>query len=417
MNTNKILKGSLTAILAASMLAGCSSSTAATTATATAAAEEKITATITVWGPQEDQSEENGNWLKKETEAFAKEHPNWDLTFKYGTCSEGDAAKTVTTDVAAAADVYMFANDQIGTLVDAKAISKLGGTALDAIKKNNSEAVVNTVTYNGGVYGVPFTGNTWFVYYNKKVISDSDAKSLDTMMTKGVVAMPISNGWYNASFYVANGATFFGTDGQDEAAGIKLGDKASEATDYLVDAVASGKLINDADGKGLAGLKDGSVAAMFSGSWDYKNVVAALGEGNVGIAALPTAKIGGSDKQLMAFAGSKAIAANPNCKYPEVAVALASYLGSASAQQDHYDLRNIIPTDTTLDVSKDALAAAQSKTMNETSILQPSWKGMSNWFTPAADFGNAILNGEVTKANSAEKTKALETQVNTAAVK
>jgi hypothetical protein len=54
-----------------------------------------------------------------------------------------------------------------------------------------------------------------------------------------------------------------------------------------------------------------------------------LGKENVGIAALPTVKINGSDKQMMSFAGSKAIAANPNCKYPEVAVALAAYLGSA----------------------------------------------------------------------------------------
>lgn len=415
MKTKNFMKGSLTAILAATMLAGCSSS-AATTPTATPE-EEKITATITVWGPQEDQAEENGNWLKKETEAFAAEHPNWDLTFKYGTCSEGDALKTVTTDVAAAADVYMFANDQLGGLIDAKAIAKLGGTTLEQVKKNNSEAVVNTVTNNGDVYGVPFTGNTWFVYYNKKVISDADAKSLDTMMSKGTVAMAINNGWYNASFFAANGATFFGADGQDETAGIKLGDNASDVTDYLIDAVASGKLINDADGKGLAGLKDGSVAAIFSGSWDYKNVVEALGEENVGIAALPTAKIGGSDKQLMSFAGSKAIAANPNSANPEVAVALAAYLGSAKAQQDHYDLRNIIPTDTTIDVSKDTLATAQADTMNKTSILQPSWKAMGNWWTPAESFGNAILNGEVTKENSKEKTAALETQINTEAVK
>jgi arabinogalactan oligomer/maltooligosaccharide transport system substrate-binding protein len=42
---------------------------------------------------------------------------------------------------------------------------------------------------------------------------------------------------------------------------------------------------------------------------------------------------------------------------------------------------------------------------------------MNNWFTPAQNFGDAILNGEITKANSAEQTTALETQVNTAAVK
>jgi arabinogalactan oligomer/maltooligosaccharide transport system substrate-binding protein len=414
MNAKRILKGSISAILAASMLAGCSSNTA--TSASAKSEDEKITATITVWGPQEDQSDDNGNWLKKETEAFAKEHPNWNLTFKYGVCSEADASKTVTADPEAAADVYMFANDQIGTLVDANAISKLGGDTLKQIKKNNSDAVVNTVTYNGDVYGVPYTGNTWFLYYNKKVISDEDAKSLDSMMKDGKVSFSVNDSWYIAGMFAANGATFFGDDGQDESAGIKLGDNASAVTDYLIDALASGQLVNDDNGSGLAGMADGSVSAMFSGSWDYQNVVDAIGKENVGIAALPTVNINGKDEQMMSFAGSKAVAANPNCKYPEVAVALAAYLGGASAQKDHYDLRNIIPTDSSIDISGDALAEAQSDTMNKTSILQPSWSEMGNWWTPAENFGNAIINGEVTKANSADKTSELETQVNTSSV-
>ena len=41
---------------------------------------------------------------------------------------------------------------------------------------------------------------------------------------------------------------------------------------------------------------------------------------------------------------------------------------------------------------------------------------MGNWWTPAENFGNAIINGEVTKANSADKTSELETQVNTSSV-
>lgn len=413
MNAKKILKGSISAILAASMLAGCSSSSSAKASAGSATGEEeKLTATITVWGPQEDQSEENGNWLKKETEAFAAEHPNWDLTFEYGVCSEGDAVTNIQTDPTTAADVYMFANDQIGTLIQSNAIAKLGGTTLDAIKKNNSEAVVNTMTYDGDVYGVPFTGNTWFLYYNKSVISDEDAKSLDAMMSKGTVAFPVNDGWYISAFFAANGATFFGEDGQNEADGIKLGDGASKVTDYLVDAIGSGKLVNDADGRGLAGLKDGTISAMFSGSWNYQNVVDALGKENVGVAALPTITIDGEEKQMMSFAGSKGIAANPNCKHPEVAVALASYLGSAKAQQDHYDMRNIIPTDTSIDVSNDALAVAQADTMNRTSILQPSFAGMNNWWEPAKTFGNAIISGDVTKDNSAKKTAALEKQIN-----
>ena len=33
-------------------------------------AEDPITATITVWGPAEDQAEEYGEWLQKRCEAF-----------------------------------------------------------------------------------------------------------------------------------------------------------------------------------------------------------------------------------------------------------------------------------------------------------------------------------------------------------
>ena len=88
------------------------------------AEEENIKATITVWGPAEDQSPDYGEWLQGRCEAFNKEHPNWDLSFEYGTCSEADAGKTVTQDVSASADVYMFANDQLQTLIDANAISE-----------------------------------------------------------------------------------------------------------------------------------------------------------------------------------------------------------------------------------------------------------------------------------------------------
>ena len=174
------------------------------------AADEAVEATVTVWGPQEDQSDDNGNWLQTECEAFAAEHPDWTLTFKYGVCSEGDAKTNIGTDPSAGADVYLYANDQIPDLLKAGGIAEFGGSTLDAIKANNSETTVNTVTYEGAVYGVPFTGNTWFMYYDKSVFSDDDIKSLDAMLEKGKVAFPLDNSWYIASFYVANGCTLFG---------------------------------------------------------------------------------------------------------------------------------------------------------------------------------------------------------------
>ena len=53
------------------------------------AKEEKIE--LTVWAPSEDQSEETGNWLQTKCEKFDEAHPEWDITFTYGVCPEGDA--------------------------------------------------------------------------------------------------------------------------------------------------------------------------------------------------------------------------------------------------------------------------------------------------------------------------------------
>ena len=53
------------------------SSEAAEEETVDYSAEDPITATITVWGPAEDQAEEYGEWLQKRCEAFNELHVNY----------------------------------------------------------------------------------------------------------------------------------------------------------------------------------------------------------------------------------------------------------------------------------------------------------------------------------------------------
>lgn len=390
-----------------------------TTEETAATEEEEITATIKVWSPSEDQSAENGNWLGTMCDAFNEAHPNWNLTFEYGVCAEGDAKTQVGQDPTAAADVYMFANDQLTDLIAANGIAKLGGETESYVKETNSQAIVDSVTVDGAVYGVPFTTNTWFMYYDKSAFTEDEVKNLDTMLAKDKVSFPLNNSWYIASFYVANGCTLFG-DGTDEAAGINFGgENGAAVTTYLANMVANPNFVNDKDGSGLAGLRDGSVKAMFSGSWDYAAVKEALGE-NFGVTVLPSITINGEAKQMKSFAGSKAIGVNPNSQYPQVAVALAKFLGSAEAQQSHYDLRSIVPCNTELlaqeAVKADALVVAQNATFDTTSILQPFVSKMGNYWTPAENFGNSLLNGEVTADNAAEMTESFNTSLNTSAV-
>ena len=405
----KVVSVLLVAAMTATMVAGCGSKGSNSASGTEGSGDDKWSGTITVWSPQEDQ---DTGWLSKECEAFNEAHPEWDITFKYGVCAEGDVKTTVTQDVKKAADVYMLANDNIPDLVAANALAELGGSYLEDVQANNSESIASSVTYNDQLVAFPFSSNTWFMYYDKSVFSEDDIKSLDTMLEKGKVSFPLSNSWYIQAFYVGNGCTLFG-DGTDEAAGIDFGgDKAAAVTNYLVDLAANSNFINDADGAGLAGLRDGSVNAVFSGTWDAEAVKEALGD-NMGVAALPTFTLDGKECQMKSFMGSKAIGVNPNAENMQASMALAAYLASEDAQKDHYDMRNILPSNTNIDVSSDQIAAAVADTMKNTSIVQPLLSEMSNYWSPAENMGKNIIAGEITHDNAAEKTEDMNTAMNT----
>lgn len=395
----------MTVVLAVTGLAGCSKG----------AGEDKESVRLMVWSPSEDQSKDSGEWLQNTCEDFAKLHPEWDITFVYGVADEATAATQVAQDPEASADVFMYANDTLTVMTDASALAKFGGKYRDEIEATNSDEVLSSLIKEDNLYGVPFTTNTWFMYYDKSVFSEEDIKNLDTMMEKGTVAFPFTNSWYLPAFYIGNGCTLFG-DGTQEDKGVDFGgENAVEVTEYLVDLAANPNFKIDADGSGLAGLRDGSISAIFSGSWDANAVRETLGE-NMGVAVLPMYTLNGEEKQMMSYAGSKAIGVNPYSKNMVPAVELAVYLGSAEAQLSHYKLRNVIPCNTELledaEISEDPLVMAQNDTFNYTSILQPFVAKMNNCWVPVENMGKGIRNKSVTHENAKEQTEAMNEAMN-----
>ena len=398
----------LAAALAVTGLAGCGASSGET-----ASGGEKVR--LMVWSPQNDQSKDNGEWLQTMCEAFAEEHPEWDITFVYGVADEASAAGQVSQDPEASADVFMFANDTLTTLTDASALAKFGGKYREEIESMNTPEVLDSLIMDEDLYGVPFTTNTWFMYYDKSVFSEEDIQNLDTMLEKGVVSFPFTNSWYLPAFYLGNGCTLFG-DGTDEAAGVDFGgQKAVDVTDYLIDLRNHPNFRIDADGSGIAGLRDGSINAMFSGSWDANAVKEALGD-DMGVASLPTFTLNGEEKQMLAYAGSKAIGVNPNAKNMVAAVELAVFLASPEAQKAHYEMCGVVPCNTQLlseeAIQADEVVTAQNDTFNDTSILQPFVSKMNNCWTPVENMGKSIRNESVTHENAAEQTEQMNEAMN-----
>lgn len=367
---------------------------------------EPTTAKLTVWAASEDQAKSD-SWLPTMEKAFEKAHPEYKITWKNAVVAPPDAAKTVKQDAKAAADVYLFANDQLGDLVSAGAIGELSDDAAKQVKDQNEDSMIQSVTASDGkLYGVPYTGNTWFMYYDKSKFSEEDVKSLDTMIGKGKVAFNLGNAWYMPGFYLDGNMSLFGPKSTDGKAGITLSDKAAAVTKYLVKLRSNPNFVLDNDeGAGLAAIQNHTADAFFSGSWQANDVKKALGD-NYAAAQLPKFKTEAGEFQMKSFAGSKAVGYNPNSKAVKIASQFAAFLGSKESQQKYYELQNTIPSDKTLAdiVKNDPAALAQMNTIAHTSVLQPTIAEMGSFWDPTKTFGTALANKEINEGNAAAKT-------------
>ena len=427
----KIIALLLACVMVLGLFAACTPAPADNTATNPTAggntpagptADAPLELTIRVWTPAEDQAEGN-NWLDKMEKKFEAAHPEYKITWVNESCSEGDAANNITTDVTDAADVYMFANDQLGRLITAGGLSKLGGAFADQVNNDNTEFYINTVTHtDGAVYAFPVTNNVWFTYYDKTVYTEEDVKSLDTMLEKGIVCLPVNDAWNAGFVFLGCGGTVFGPAGNDAAAGINFGgENGYMAAEKMV---SYSKLVQD--GKAIAGGMDagklisGEADVIFSGSWSYAELSAALGE-NLGVAQLPYFNINGTDYPMTALGGTKCVGVNPSTSgavagKQRACTEFAAFLASEEGQLERYTMRNVIPSHKALAeneaVKSNPVAVAEIATMNNNAVVQSALTEMGNYWDPVATFSKSVYNGDINETNFKESVDQLMVQLN-----
>lgn len=375
----------------------------------------KPSVTLKLWIPDDDYS---SGWLESRLDAFEASYGSeYDIIWDIELCSEGDVATRMINDPENAADVFLYANDQIGTLVENGALAPLEGQYRDQVLRDNTTTMIQSVTYNDGkIYGLPATPNTWFMYYNKSHFSENDIKSLDTMLSKGRVAFDYGNGWYNGAFFFGAGGTLFGPAGNDADAGVDFGPLAGDVAKKMVQMYNTDNLVNHYFGTQL--LADGDVGACFSGYWDYESLKAALGD-NLGVAALPSFSVNGNTYRMKAFAGSKAMGVNAQITDPtkaKVATDLAAFLASEESQALRFELRSVTPAHIGLAnsnaVRNNPVSAAEVEVFKNCAIAHPTVAAMTNYWAPMSTFGGEIACGEVTVYNAAEKIAQTQAQIN-----
>lgn len=404
----------LATMMSVSLLAGCGSKDQAAepAATGTEAAEPAATGEVQdialkVWVPQ---NQVDTGIIELQEQAFAAEHPEWNITWTTEVVGEDKAQESVLKDVAAAADVFMFASDQLPTLVDAGAIARLGGETEAYVRENTAESVLATACIDDALYAIPFTHNTFFMFYDKTIMDENDITSLENIMAKETADnvynfyFESAGGWKLGAYYYGAGLSVFGPEGNDLAAGVDWNNETGVAvTNYLIDLINNPKCAYDGEIAVSELIADHRLGAWFDGAWNYDSYHDVLGD-DMGIAVIPTFNPDGTDYQLKGFYGSKCIGVNAQSQNMAAAVAFAAYLGNEENQLLRYEKSAQIPANINAGnseaVKADPLATVIVEEANTASVAQPSNSVFSaRYWTYANAIPTEIRSGEINKDN------------------
>lgn len=404
----KVLACTLAAMMCASMLAGCGKDSGNSDG---AGSSNGGNVSLKVWCPQ---NQVDTGIMKEQQEAFAAAHPEWNITWTTEIVGEDNAKTEVLKDVDAAADVFLFASDQLIELVDAGAIAQLGGDAEKLVKETIADSVRATAMVGDATYAIPFTHNTFFMFYDKTIMDESDVTSLEKIMAKETADnvynyyFESSGGWKLGAYYYGAGLTVFGPEGNDLSAGVNWNNETGVAvTNYLIDLINNPKCAYDGEIAVSELIEDHRLGVWFDGSWNYDTYKNILGD-DMGIGVIPTFNPDGNDYQLLGFYGSKAIGVNAHSKNMAAAVAFATFLGNEENQVLRYEKSAQVPTNINAGSSDavlaDPLAAVIVKESNEASVMQPSHSVFSSrYWTYAGAIPTEIRSGEINKNNVKEK--------------
>lgn len=151
--------------------------------------------------------------LNKMIDSFKEEYKGqatFDITLEQN--ADSDTRDNVLGDVHNAADVFILADDQVASMAAGGALYPVPNA--DEVKKANVEGAIDAATVDDTLYAYPMTAdNGYFLYYNKKYLSDSDVKTLDGILKVAEknhkkFMMDWSSGWYLYSFFGNTGLDF-----------------------------------------------------------------------------------------------------------------------------------------------------------------------------------------------------------------
>ena len=326
------------------------------------------------------------------------EYANMNVTVE--AVGEGDAASKVITDVAAAADIFGFAQDQLARMVAAGAVEVVEPGNAETVKAENDAGAVSAVTMGDEMYAYPMTSdNGYFLYYDKSVVTDPSTMEqilADCEAAGKSFYMELNSGWYQTAFFFGAGCTLtYDSDNEGNLTKCNV-DYASEnglkAFKSLIKVAASPAFVN---GSSISNATN--VGAIVDGTWDSDAAKELFGD-NYAAAKLPTV----DGYQMSGFGGFKMLGVKPQTEEDKLAAcdALAAWLCSGDVQLARYEALGWGPSNLAAQQS-DAVKndAALSALADQLQYTIPQGQYPGDYWSLATGLGDRVIADEFDNAD------------------
>ncbi len=361
--------------------------------------KEKVT--LSLWGAQED-----AELLRTMISSFKKNYESKaDIEVTISPESELTCKNTVLANPKAAGDVFTFAEDQFDELVQAGAllpITEDTDQIIESCGGRDSAAIEAVTSDDGKLYAYPATSsNGYFMFYNSKYFHKQDVTSLDQMLkiaakNQKKVTMDFTSGWYIYSFFKGAGLDVY----KDHASNVNVCNWNATDTKYTgVDvlnsmlAIAKNPGFSGAtDEEFVEGIKDGSIIAGISGTWNAKVVQDKFGD-DFAACKLPTFTLKGDQVQMHSVVGFKEVGVNAYSKQPVWAQRLAAWITNEENQKLRFKERGEAPANKAAAATKEVQDSPAIAALSKQSKFGHIQKVTESYWTPVSRMGIIILAG------------------------
>ena len=355
------------------------------------------------------------DFTKAQVDAFKAAYPEYaGMNVSVEAVGEGDAANKVITDVAAAADIFGFAQDQLARMVAAGALIDVEPGNAEIVKAENDAGSVAAVTLGDTMYAYPMTSdNGYFMYYDKSVVTDPT--DLDKVLADCEAAgksfyMEINSGWYQTAFFFGAGCTLtYDSDNEGNLTNCNVdyaSDNGLKALKSMIKVSQSPAFVN---GSSISNATN--VGAIVDGTWDSDAAKELFGD-NYAAAKLPTV----DGYQLSGFGGFKMLGVKPQTDDAKLAAcdALAAWLSSGDVQLARYEALGWGPSNLAAqqsDAVKSDVALSALADQLQYTIPQGQYPG--DYWSLATGLGDRVIADEFDNADDDTLMKALTEFQNT----